>query len=268
LFGIYVDGFLIKLKALGIGRHIGNVFCSSLGYADDLELLLPTVNALKRMIRVCEEYAASFNIIFNGNKRFLMIFGDSHYFEVYVCGDRVKVVNKMKHLGHVITDDVNDTLIQPIVNDFNVKFNTFLAYFNKVRCDVKNTLFKQYCTSFYGAHISVLYHKDIDNLYVTWRKAIRKVWQLPYRAHCKLLPRVSGLFPAKVMFCKRFLKHFLSGFNNSNEVVSAVYKSSMFLICLAWERISDMYVLSMTLMYGTLIFVPLMLIVLLSISGK
>lgn len=227
LFGIYVDGLLTKLKALGIGCHIGDVYCGSLGYADDLELLVPTINALKRMIKVCEDYAASFNIIFNGSKSLLMIFGEYQDCEIYVCGERVNIVKKMKHLGHVITDDINDSLTQPIVNDFNVKFNTFLAYFKDIRCDVKNTLFKQYCSSFYGSHIAALYHRDINNLHVAWRKAIRRVWQLPDQAHCVLLPHISGLFPSKVMFCKRFLKHFLSGFNNQNEVVKTVFRSSM-----------------------------------------
>ncbi len=180
------------------------------------------------MVHVCEEYAASFNIIFNGSKSLLMVFGNSHDCEVYVSGDPVKVVKSMKHLGHVITDDINDSAVQPIVNDFNTKVNTFLAYFNEVRCDVKNSLFNQYCTSFYGAHITMLYHKDVENLYVAWRKALRKLWHLPYRAHCNLLPHVSDSLPAKVMFCKRFLKHYISGFNSSNELVSTIYKSAMY----------------------------------------
>ncbi len=27
------------------------------------------------------------------------------------------------------------------------------AYFTDVACEVKNTLFKQYCTTFYGSHL-------------------------------------------------------------------------------------------------------------------
>ena len=73
-----------------------------------------------------------------------------------------------------------------------------------------------------------MYHKDIDNLYVAWRKVLRKVWVLPYRTHCKLLPPITGLFPAKVMFYKRFITHFLAGLNNDNVMVSTVYRSALF----------------------------------------
>ncbi len=228
MFGVYVDALLTKLKMLGIGCYVGDVFCGALGYADDLELLVPTLQSLKKMITVCEDYAASFNIIFNGNKSLLMIFGKSIECNVFVCGQCVKVVKDMKHLGHVITDDINDTLIKPIVNDFNVKFNTFLAYFNDVRCDVKSTLFKQYCTSFYGSHVCALYDKDVENLYVSLRNAIRKVRQLPVRAHCRLLPHVCDMSSPKVMFYKRFIKHFMSGFHSKNEMVRTVFRSSLF----------------------------------------
>ncbi len=44
-------------------------------------------------------------------------------------------------------------IVKSVVNDFNVKVNTCLAYFNDVACEIKNTLFKEYCTSFYGSHL-------------------------------------------------------------------------------------------------------------------
>ncbi len=37
---------------------------------------------------------------------------------------------------HTVTNDINDSLVKPVINDFNVKVNTFLAYFNNVACDI------------------------------------------------------------------------------------------------------------------------------------
>ena len=74
LFSNYVDDLLEKLKNNGIGYHIGNIFVGALGYSDDLILLCPSVVGLKEMIKLCEEYANEYNILFNGRKSRYLIF--------------------------------------------------------------------------------------------------------------------------------------------------------------------------------------------------
>ena len=74
LFSIYVDDLLEKLKHMGIGCHIGNIFVGALGYADDLILLCPSVVGLNEMIKICEDYASEHDILFNGNKIKYLIF--------------------------------------------------------------------------------------------------------------------------------------------------------------------------------------------------
>ena len=46
----------------------------ALTYADDITLLAPCKSALSKMIDVCEQYAAEFDILFNGSKRKLLLF--------------------------------------------------------------------------------------------------------------------------------------------------------------------------------------------------
>lgn len=230
LFGVYVDGMLVNLKELGIGCYIGDIFCGALGYADDLMLLVPTIRSLRRMIKVCEKYALDYNIQFNGSKSQLMIFGKGSNeldISIHVCGEKVEVVTEMKYLGFYLSNNVNDSLVKPVINDFNNKVNSFFAYFNNVQSEVKNVLFRQYCSSFYGYQVCAYYHKDIDNLYIAWRKAIRRVWKIPYMTHCKLLPHLSDLWPGKVMFYTRYLKYFLNGLNSDNDMVSTVFRSSL-----------------------------------------
>ncbi len=98
-----------------------------------------------------------------------MIFGGGqHEYDIYVGGNKVTC---MRYIADIVTNDINDRFIKPIINDFNVKVNTFLAYFNDVGCDIKNTLFKQYCTSFYESHLCTLFDRKIDDLYIALRKA-------------------------------------------------------------------------------------------------
>ena len=51
-----------------VGCHIGCRFTGTLAYADDITLLAPCKSALSIMIGVCEQYAAEFDILFNGSK--------------------------------------------------------------------------------------------------------------------------------------------------------------------------------------------------------
>ncbi len=128
------------MKESGIGCHIEHVYCGGLGYADDLTLFVPSIKGLKNIVHVYEKYALEFNITFNGSKSQLMIFrGGQHQCDIYVGRDKVDIVTCMRYLGHTVTNDINDSLVKPVINDFNVKGNTFLAYFNIVACDLKNT---------------------------------------------------------------------------------------------------------------------------------
>ncbi len=48
-------------------------FVGCLAYADDLTLIAPSRNALQTMISICDDYAADYDVIFNGSKSYLLI---------------------------------------------------------------------------------------------------------------------------------------------------------------------------------------------------
>ena len=74
LFAIYTDGLLKRLEDTGVGCHMGCRFTGAQAYADDITLLAPCKSALSIMIDVCEQYAAEFDILFNGSKSKLLFF--------------------------------------------------------------------------------------------------------------------------------------------------------------------------------------------------
>ncbi|MEE4247180.1 MAG: reverse transcriptase family protein [Kangiellaceae bacterium] len=76
LFVNYIDELLIRLSRSGVGCYIGNVFCGSFGYADDITLLAPSIHALKTMLNVCSEYAHDFNLLFNTDKGKYIVFNE------------------------------------------------------------------------------------------------------------------------------------------------------------------------------------------------
>ncbi len=107
-------------------------------------------------------------------------------------------------------------------------------------------LFKQYCTRFYGSHICTLFDREIKDLYIALRKVQRRVWALPYMTHCRLLPRVTDLLPGEVLFSKRFLKHFVTGYCNKI-VWSELFLDHQCAMYLNLVIIFEMYVLKMIL---------------------
>ena len=73
-----MDKLLEKLKASGISCYIGNTYCGSLGYADDIILLNPTRYACQVMLNICESFSKQYNIIFNPEKTKMLLFNSEN----------------------------------------------------------------------------------------------------------------------------------------------------------------------------------------------
>ncbi len=65
LFCIYMDVLLDKLQSEGYGYWIGNHYYGSIGYADDLKLLSPSIHGLRKMTIICEEFGKEYGIQYN-----------------------------------------------------------------------------------------------------------------------------------------------------------------------------------------------------------
>ena len=65
LFALYMDGIFVKLRSLGVGCYVGNVFMGAVGYADGLVLLAPCRTAMQLMLQECEDFARENNLIFS-----------------------------------------------------------------------------------------------------------------------------------------------------------------------------------------------------------
>ena len=111
-----------------------------------------------------------------------------------------------KHLGHIIsnthTDDVD-------INEKRCVFigqtNNVLCYFAKLSANVRLRLFSSYCISFFGSELWRLDNTCIDDICISWRKAIRRIWSLPYNTHSHLLPLLCICLAINDQFCDRFL---------------------------------------------------------------
>ena len=77
-------------------------------------------------------------------------------------------------------------------------------------------LFNSYCTSFYG--MVTWNFNDINIMEVAYRKAIRRVFKLPYNTHINITHGVSGTIPLKFNAQQRFLSLLKTMLTNNNKI--------------------------------------------------
>ena len=65
--------------------------------------------------------------------------------------------------------------------------NIFLADFKNVSSDIRNYLFQCYCISFYGTNIMSVFDGSLESVCTAWRKAVRRIWRIPWRTHNNML---------------------------------------------------------------------------------
>ena len=104
LFALYIDDLLHKLNKSRQGCHVGHLSANAFGYADDIIILSPTCEALRALIKICEEYANNHYIKFNPDKCTLLIFCDvseSYFYyknvSISISGCLMKNVKSEKH---------------------------------------------------------------------------------------------------------------------------------------------------------------------------
>ena len=76
------------------------MYAGAFGYADDVVLLAPSLNALKEMVSICETYATEYQLLFKKSKSKLMYFNISHEnFSVKLSGKEMLLVSHETFLG-------------------------------------------------------------------------------------------------------------------------------------------------------------------------
>ena len=97
-FTSYIDSlFLLLLKQLGLGCHVGLTYAGAFGYADDIALVAPSLYCLKKMISICETFANKYSISFNPSKSKLLCFNvdSSNVAPVFINGSELKLFRVM-----------------------------------------------------------------------------------------------------------------------------------------------------------------------------
>ena len=183
------------------------------------------------MLDICNDFSKEYYIKFNGEKSKCICFGNkpNNHRNVYVDGNSIKWYNSVLHLGNKVTSDLSDC--QDICYKrgcFIQSVNKLLAIYGNIPSYILSILFNAYCSSFYGSQIWDLSCKELQKLYVSWHKGVRKIWRLSPRSHTNLLSAINNSMYISEQLSLRFLKLFHQSCNSKNDIVLFITKRAMY----------------------------------------
>jgi hypothetical protein len=118
--------------------------------------------------------------------------------DFFIGGSRIEFVKCWSHLGHTLSRPIDLDDSRDIVKRRSTlvsQVNDVLCYFGNLGVLTKLNLLFAYCSSLYGSELWDLQNTNIESLCISWRKALRRVWQLPNQTHCDLLYRICNCWP-------------------------------------------------------------------------
>ncbi|CAH2236384.1 jg10764 [Pararge aegeria aegeria] len=149
-------------------------------------LLSPSISALRKLLRICENYAESHGLLYNVKKSELLVFkskGSSvdDVPAVTINGVFLNRVMEFRYLGHLITEDFNDNKdIERERRALAIRCNMIARKFSRCTRKVKLTLFRAYCQTFYTCSLWVSYtQRAYNDLRIQYNNGFRVLLGLP-----------------------------------------------------------------------------------------
>ena len=157
------------------------------GYADDISLVCPTVSGMKEMVKTCETFAKQHDILFNASKSQLLWFGKGKK-PINISlkmenGQEIQYVDSCVHRDNEISMNSMSVFINNATNDLHCRLNSLLTDFSHCDSITLSTLFKTCCMNLYDSQMRRYNDKTTRSLYTCWRKAICRLYNIPYCTH-------------------------------------------------------------------------------------
>jgi exonuclease III len=186
LFNLYVNDLIEELGRTHVGCHVDDVCVNNLSYADDMVLLSASVCGLRRLLKICENFASSHGLVYNASKSQFMVFEIGrkrmeNVPHIHLHGEPLVRVDHFKYLGHVVTTDLKDDIdLERERRALSVRANMIARRFARCSREAKITLFRAYCTSLYTCSLWSRYtQRAYGALRVQFNNAFRVLMGLP-----------------------------------------------------------------------------------------
>ena len=181
LFSVFMDELSEILNTSIYGCIINFQRLNHIFYADDICLIASSVYALQKLVDLCSNFASKNSIMFNDAKSKCVYFKSTKNLKnvkpgsVVLGCSKIEVVEAERYLGHILTSklkDSDDMTRQKRL--FYARGNSLIRKFKFCSFAVKRTLFKAYCTSFYGCALWCKYtQSDLQAIKVAYNNIVR-----------------------------------------------------------------------------------------------
>ena len=207
------------------------------GYVDGLSLLCPSFFGMREMLHVCERYANENKILFNASKSQILHFGKNKNLGNnrkpklrMNNGQLIPYVEKCIRLGNVLSSTSREhAMITSSITNLNIKTNNLLSKFSFSESTTLSRLFSSYCMNVYGSSLWRYNNvRNIKHFCISWQKAIRKLWKIPYRTHNDLVYLINKCDPIVSILEKRCAKLLWILFNSDNVLFSRICGYSVY----------------------------------------
>ena len=230
LFTIYLDSLLECLQASGRGCYWDNHFAGALCYADDLTILAPSPDALRKMIADCEAFGHSHGLRFNAAKTQLICFRRTTcpvQCRFSFNGQSMPVVDSVVHLGNILQFNLSDRLdIHSKSMSFIRKANTVLFRFKCTDPLTKMKLLQSYCLSLYGSCLWRLDCEELNSLSASFNNIIRRIWNLPRISRTSIVHSVGSVVGIHNIVYNRFSSLCTSALLHHSSLVRTIFTDS------------------------------------------
>ena len=181
LYAFYIDDLSTILNNLNVGCYIGFTCVNHLFYADDMCLLAPSALGLQILLRECEKYGFSHDILYNPTKSMCLVIPPNNYKlsspAVTLNDSILQYTNSIKYLGVFLTTDFNDNIdVQRQLRCLYASANTVMSKFKHCSLSAKKLLIDSYCLNLYCSYLWCKYTKsNIAKLRVAYNNIYRKL---------------------------------------------------------------------------------------------
>ena len=181
------------------------------------------------MINICEMYAIEFDIIFNPKKSKLLCFNTVSNIKptVMLSGKTIVIVETELHLGNRLYSNIYTKNSHEMVANFYRRSNNVISNFRMCDSITLNNLHSSYCTSFYGIELYNFSEDYMNDIYVAWRKCIRRIFKIPNTSHNFIVSKLNYCIINRLD--SRLTKFIYNMLHSNNIVVQSIVKSKLLL---------------------------------------
>lgn len=245
-FSVYLDDLSKLLSATNVGCRIGSVICNHICYADDICLMTTSIKALRILLKVCEKYAVSHDLVFNPLKSVCQSFTDYSYGEnravISLNGEVLQWQDTVRYLGFDINcKDRDREEIQRRRRELYACANLLKSRFGMCSVNVKLYLFQTYFSAIYCSSLWVpVSTKIINSIRVAYNDSFRLIFNYKRRSSASKMfaDYRTNDFHAMLRVAAFSMLNRLA--NSDNSIISSIVNSKVFTqssISKSWKKI-------------------------------